>query len=142
MRTTALVSALLLGTAMVCGPAACKNAGGTERAQAGQGSEVGIVLASMDKTADPGDDFYAYANGNWMKTTEIPADRPSIGGFTIADQATEKNLEALLAGIVGSDPAVGSGAGRVKAYYQAYLDTKAIDAAGMAPIKPDLDRIE
>ena len=38
----------------------------------------------------PGDDFYAYANGSWMKTTEIPADRSSIGGFYIADHEREK----------------------------------------------------
>ena len=43
----------------------------------------------------PGDDFYAYANGAWVKTTEIPADRSSIGGFCIADQVREKNTREL-----------------------------------------------
>ena len=37
----------------------------------------------MDKSVDPGDDFFAYANGGWMKSTEIPADRSSFGIFDV-----------------------------------------------------------
>ena len=39
------------------------------------GTEAGINLAWMDKSVTPGDDFYGYADGGWMRTTEIPADR-------------------------------------------------------------------
>ena len=43
----------------------------------------GIVLENMDTSIDPKQDFYNYVNGSWMKNTEIPADRPSWGGFSV-----------------------------------------------------------
>ena len=85
----------------------------------------------MDKSVVPGDDFYNYADGTWMKTTEIPADRSSIGGFFIADQEREKNTRELFDEILKSNPAADSDAGRIANYYKAYLNTDAIDRAGL-----------
>ncbi len=139
--TSRIIPALLLGVAtLTVGPVACKMADDTEVAAA-QGTELGIELASMDTSAKPGDDFYAYANGGWMKTNEIPADRSNIGGFWIASEQTEKNLAALLAELEDSEPEAGTDAARVKAYYDAFLDSATIDRLGMAPIQPDLQRI-
>jgi putative endopeptidase len=136
-----LIPALLLGiAAATLGPVACR--GGEEpAAEVAPGTEAGILLASMDTSVDPGDDFYAYANGKWMETTEIPADRSNVGGFWIADQQTERNLEALIADLEESEPDAGSDAARVKAYYDAFLDTATIDRLGVAPIQADLQRI-
>ncbi len=139
---TRFVAALMLGVATATlGPVACSMAGtdGSEVA-ATPGTELGIRKDWMDTGAKPGDDWNEYANGAWIKNTEIPADRSSIGGFWIADQTTEKNLEALIKEILASNPEPGSDAAKVKAYYQAYMDTKAIDAAGLAPVKDDLAR--
>ena len=136
-----LLAAALLAATALAGPIACQMPGSDPSAQVTPGTGIGIAVASMDKTVKPGDDFYGYANGGWMNTAEIPADRSTIGGFFIADQATEKNLETLIGEIVKSEPEAGSDAARVKAYYQAFLDTSAIDAAGMAPIRPELDAI-
>ena len=138
--TSRILPALLLGVATVTlGPVAC-NVADSEVA-ATPGTELGIMTASMDTSVKPGDDFYAYANGGWMKANEIPADRSNIGGFWIADQQTEKNLEALIADLEKSDPEAGTDAARVKAYYDAFLDTAAIDKLGMQPIQADLQRI-
>ena len=135
-----LVAALLLGSAVATlGPVACKV--GDSEAAAAQGTGLGILPASMDTSVKPGDDFYNYANGAWMRDTEIPADRSNIGGFWIADQQTEKNLEALVAELEESEPEAGTDAERVKAYYDAFLNTATIDRLGMAPIQPDLQRI-
>ena len=106
-----------------------------------QGTGIGIVPASMDKSVKPGDDFYAYANGGWMKSAEIPADRSSIGSHTIASDQTEKNLQELIAGLQKTEPEAGTDAARVKAYYGAFFDTGTIDRLGMAPIQGDLQRI-
>ena len=141
MTARPLFAAALLAATVLAGPIACQMPGSDPAAQVTPGTGIGIATASMDKKVKPGDDFYGYANGGWMKTAEIPADRSNIGGFFIADQATEKNLETLIGEIVKSEPEAGSDAARVKAYYQAFLDTAAIDAAGMAPIKPELDAI-
>ena len=136
-----LIAALLLGTATITlGPVACKMAG-EETEVAATGTELGIDKAAMDTSVEPGDDFYAYANGGWMAATEIPADRSSIGGFWIADQQTEKNLETLLADLERSEPEAGTDAARVKAYYDAFLDTATIDRLGMQPVAADLQRI-
>jgi len=104
------------------------------------GTELGIIPEWMDKTAVPGDDFYAYADGSWQKNTPIPADRSNIGGFYIADQEREKNTVDLFNSIVNSNPSSGTDA-LIANYYKAYLNTDAIDHAGLAPAKADLDAI-
>jgi predicted metalloendopeptidase len=95
----------------------------------------------MDKSVKPGEDFYAFANGGWMKATEIPADRSNIGGFYIADQQREKNTRELLDNLLKSNADAGTNEGKIANYYNAYLKTDAIDRAGLAPAKADLDAI-
>ncbi|HSJ41562.1 MAG TPA: M13 family metallopeptidase N-terminal domain-containing protein, partial [Xanthobacteraceae bacterium] len=104
------------------------------------GTEAGIDLSWMDKSVVPGDDFFAYANGTWAKTTEIPADRSSIGGGYIADQLREKNTRELFDAILKANPTSGNDA-LIANYYNAYANTDAIDRAGLAPAKADLDAI-
>ncbi|WP_374394070.1 M13 family metallopeptidase [Sphingopyxis sp.] len=134
------VFAILLSTAaIVAGPVACSK-GGKESAAYTVGTELGISKAAMDTSVKPGEDFYAYANGNWQKTTEIPADRSSTGAFYIAFLETEKRTRELVDAIVksGGDPTTDDG--RIAAFYKAYTNTKAIDAAGMKPVEADLAR--
>jgi putative endopeptidase len=133
-----ILLALLLATA-ACSPAGPGN--GSEEAAQTPGSAVGIVAASMDRSAAPGDDFFGYANGNWVRNTPIPEDRSSIGAFFIADQERERQTRELLNGILGSKPAAGSSEALIADYYNAYLNTDAIDRAGMAPAQADLDAI-
>jgi putative endopeptidase len=134
----AMVLALLLATA-ACSPAGPGN--GEEDAAQTPGTAAGIVPASMDKAVAPGDDFFAYANGSWVRNTQIPEDRSSIGGFYIADQERERQTRELLTGILGSKPAAGTNEALIANYYNAFLNTEAIDRAGMAPAKADLDAI-
>jgi predicted metalloendopeptidase len=121
---------------------ACSS-GGPETAsqQQAASSEAGIVAASMDKNVKPGDDFFAYSNGGWLKGTEIPEDRSSIGAFYIADQERERQTKELFDAILKSNPAANTDEGRIANYYKAYLGTDAIDRAGMAPAKADLAAI-
>ena len=140
MRNRKLFAALLLGAATIgAGPIACKM--GAPEASIATGTGAGIDAAAMDKSVKPGDDFYNYANGSWMKSTEIPADRSSIGGFYIADQKTEKQLGELIADIAKSDAAADSDKGKIRDFHSAFLNVAAIDKAGLTPAKADLDRI-
>ncbi|MBB3954726.1 M13 family metallopeptidase [Novosphingobium sediminicola] len=107
-------------------------------AGAPKGASVGLNASGMDRSVRPGDDFYLFANGVWARETEIPADRASVGGFYIADQSTEKRITALVADVVAGHPKPGSDAALIHDYYRAYLDTGAINAAGMAPVQGDL----
>lgn len=130
---------LLLIFASALALSACNTKTGQNAAtEQKEGSGIGIDLSWMDKAAVPGDDFYKYANGNWK--TEIPADRSRIGGFWIADQVREKNTRELFDNILKSNPTSGNEA-LIANYYNAYLNTDAIDKAGVAPAKADLDAI-
>ena len=55
-----------------------------------------IDVPGMDRSVKPGDDFYAYANGGWMKATEIPPDRSSVGSFSIVEEMVTQRTSSLL----------------------------------------------
>jgi predicted metalloendopeptidase len=133
VRRSLIVLALLAGTA------GC-NTKGPEATTASAGTNAGIDRASMDTAVKPGDDFYLYANGNWQKTTEIPADRSNTGSFFEAFQTTEQRVTQMVDDIVKSNPAAGTPEARIANFYKAYMNTAAIDAAGMRPIAADLQR--
>ena len=134
------VFAILLSTAaIVAGPVACSK-GDKAEATYTVGTELGISKTAMDAAVKPGDDFYAYANGNWQKMTEIPADRSSIGAFYIAFLETEKRTRELVDAIVQKGGEPDSDEGRIAAFYKAYTNTQAIDAAGLKPVEADLAR--
>ncbi|HET6940562.1 MAG TPA: M13 family metallopeptidase [Sphingomicrobium sp.] len=133
---------LLVASAFALSLSACQQAdSGNEQGSTVQGTELGIVPASMDTSVKPGDDFFAFTNGGWVKNTPIPEDRSSIGAFYIADQQREKQTKELLADLIKTNPDASSNEGRITNYYSAYLNTDAIDKAGLNPAKADLDAI-
>src|SRR3954465_14918648 len=135
-------ASLAIAGALVITTAGCNRENtGPARNTSAPGTELGIVPASMDTSVQPGDDFFDYANGTWVKNTPIPEDRSNIGGFYIADQERERQTRELLDAILKSNPAAGSNEARIANYYRAYLDTDAIDRAGLAPARADLDAI-
>jgi predicted metalloendopeptidase len=101
---------LLLIFASALAISACNTQQGNHATEQKQGTQAGINTAWMDKSVLPGNDFFAYANGSWVKNTAIPADRSSIGGFFIADQQREKNTRELFDGIIKSNPTSGNDA--------------------------------
>jgi predicted metalloendopeptidase len=132
---------MLLVVASAIALTACNTQqGGNASSTVAEGTGLGINPAWMDKSAVPGDDFFGYANGTWVKNTEIPADRSRIGGFFIADQEREKNSRALFDEIIKANPTSGNEA-LIANYYKAYLNTDAIDRAGLTPLKADMDAI-
>jgi putative endopeptidase len=101
----------------------------------------GLDLAAMDRSVAPGDDFYAYANGTWLKTSEIPPDRSSWGVGAELVEKTDKRVADLIQEAAAKAPA-GSQARKIGDYYQTYLDEARIDRLGLAPIRPTLARID
>lgn len=103
----------------------------------------GIILANMDTTVSPKDDFYNYVNGNWMKENEIPEDETQWGGFTILRKSTTQNVLNILAKAKESKK-YGPETDQAKALmiYETELDTAARNKAGIDPIKPTLEKIE
>ncbi|WP_345870504.1 M13 family metallopeptidase [Shewanella algae] len=97
-------------------------------------ANIGISLAAMDTSIKPGDDFYNYANGQWMRDTKIPADRASTGSFLVAFESTEQHKAELIAELVAKPHAAGSDEARIADFYLAYTNTDAIEKAGLQPL--------
>jgi predicted metalloendopeptidase len=115
---------------------------GTLRAQAASESpSAGIDTAGMDRSVKPGDDFFGYANGTWLKETEIPPEKSAIGaGGTLAD-STDRLVAGLIQGASTGSSAAGSDRQMIGDFYSSFMDTTAIEAAGLQPLKPTLDSI-
>jgi putative endopeptidase len=101
----------------------------------------GIDLAGMDTSTKPGDDFYTYASGGWMRANEIPEDRSRWGMFDELREASDASVHEILEEQAQAKPAKGSNAQKAADYYASYLNRAAIDAKGFAPAKAALDAI-
>lgn len=100
----------------------------------------GFDTAGMDRNIKPGDDFYGYANGNWVETTQIPADRSAWSGFSALAEAALKDTRAIAEEAAADTDASGDRA-RIGAFYAAFLDEDGIEAAGIMPLQPALEAI-
>jgi putative endopeptidase len=101
----------------------------------------GIAVANIDTTVKPGDNFYLYANGNWIKRTEIPADRGSIGVFSALADLSNKRTADIIEESAKSNAATGSGQRKIADLYNSYMDEAGIEAKGLTPLRPHLDAI-
>jgi putative endopeptidase len=101
----------------------------------------GIAIANMDTSVKPGDDFYLYANGGWIKRTEIPADRGAIGVFSVLEDLSDKRTAELIEEAARSSAPAGSGQRKIADLYNSYMDEAGIEARGLAPLRPRLDII-
>ncbi len=101
----------------------------------------GIAVANMDPSVKPGDNFYLYANGSWIKRTEIPADRAAIGVFAKLDAASSKRTADLIAEAATANAPAGSNARKIADLYNSYMDEAGIEEKGLAPLKPRLEAI-
>ena len=103
------------------------------------GQAAGATAAVPAKVL-PGDDFYDYVNGDWLRGTQIPADRSSWGSFAILANATNERIIGLVEGLAAAPQAEAS-ARQVSDFYRSWMDEAAIEAKGWAPIKPLLSKI-
>jgi len=115
-------------------PAAANNAA---PAQIGK---WGLDLGAQAPSVKPGDDFYRYADGHWLDSTQIPADLTSWNAFTQLAEKAQHDLRSIAESLPADAPE-GSTERKVGDYYRAYLDTDAIERAGLAPAQPGLSAI-
>jgi endothelin-converting enzyme/putative endopeptidase len=124
-RTSTLAAAL-------CAALAFTSAHAQQPAQAAAAAQQAVAVL-------PGDDFYAFANGQWVAATEIPADRSAwSAGQALVEDTNQRILQLIDA--AGRQPGAGD-AKKVATYYGAIMDEAGIEARGTAPLKPVLDRI-
>ncbi len=97
---------------------------------------VGLDGSAIDRSVDPCQDFYGFACGDWIKKTEIPADKPRwVRSFNVIDEHNQQDLKAILENAEKpgtTDPTLK----KLGAYYAACMDETAIDKAGLKPIMP------
>jgi putative endopeptidase len=86
----------------------------------------GIVVVNMDRSVKPGDDFYRYANGDWIKRTEIPPDRryidPNGLDFDGSTDLSRKRIASLIEEIAKANAPAGSNARKIADFYHSYMD--------------------
>jgi len=103
----------------------------------------GFDVTAIDRSTKPGDDFFQFANGNYLSRTAIPSDRPIASRRYEMTDRTDQQLKTLLeeasAG-VGEQPT--DLKGKVGAFYASFMDQATIDRLGASAISPELDAIK
>src|SRR3954466_15611383 len=108
---------------------------------AGQGQRKPIDPANLDTTCSPCKNFYQYANGGWLKRSEIPGDQPRWGSFNELQEQNYADLQDVL-----TDAARNASSTRdadirkLGTFYGSCMDSTAVERAGLRPLKSDLDR--
>jgi len=100
-----------------------------------------IDPANMDLSVKPGDNFYLYANGNWVKNTPVPASKTRWGSFDKLAEESSQALKGLLEE-AAANPGKNDLMKRVGDFYASAMDSAAIEKLGAQPVKPYLDQIE
>lgn len=102
----------------------------------------GVDLAAMDKSVKPGDDFFMYAGGTWYKNYEMPADKTRYGAFNkLADRSNDR-VKAIIDDLANSAETLTGEAKMVADFYNAFMDVDTINAKGLTPLQPTLDKIK
>jgi putative endopeptidase len=101
----------------------------------------GIVVANMDRSVKPGDDFYRYTNGEWIRRNEIPPDRGEVGVFTSLADLSNKRTAGLIEEAAKSNAPAGSNIRKTADLYTSFMNEAAIEAKGLAPLRPHLEAV-
>ena len=133
LRASALALALLAGAA----PAALHAEDVSATSHLGA---WGFDLAGRDLSVKPGDDFFHYANGAYLKTLTIPADRSRYGSFDALSELSQSRVRAVLEEAAATPNATGEAA-MIGAAYKAFMDEGRLEALDAKPLAPELAAI-
>lgn len=99
-----------------------------------------IDRANMDFSVKSGDNFYLYANGNWLKKNPVPASQTRWSTFNVLAENNEVRLRELAENAM-KNPTDDQVSGRVGRFFASYMDSASMEKAGHSPIKPTLEKI-
>ncbi|HXP72448.1 MAG TPA: M13 family metallopeptidase [Candidatus Dormibacteraeota bacterium] len=100
-----------------------------------------VYTQDIDRSVKPGDDFYRYANGGWLARVTIPSGQSSFDTRAILTERTGQRVRDLIQGAAVGQPAKGSVAQKVGAYYASFMDEEAIEAKGLEPLAGEMATI-
>lgn len=106
------------------------------------GQNKGYDITRMDKTADACNDFFQFANGTWLRTTEVPASESRWGSFNILANNNNAILRQVLESAAKSKAAPGSDAQLIGDFYASCMDVAAIEKAGARPLQKYFRQID
>ncbi len=104
-------------------------------------SEPVLDVTSMDRSVDPCVDFFAYSCGGWIKNNPIPPDESAWDTYSKMQDENLARLRGILEEAAAPEPQRSAVTQKIGDYYASCMDEKAIEAAGVKPIQPLLDRI-
>jgi putative endopeptidase len=97
--------------------------------------ESGIDKSGMDTSVRPQDDLFLAVNGAWVKKTDIPADKPSWGTFYQLRELSDQRVKSIIEDLASKPQPAGTINAKIGDFYSSYMDTAAIDAAGIKPLE-------
>ncbi|MCO5950796.1 M13 family metallopeptidase [Mucilaginibacter flavidus] len=101
-----------------------------------------IIFKNMDTTVKPGDDFFKYANGGWLKKNPIPAAYPSWGIGNVVNDELRDRLKKINEDALNAKAEKGSNTQKIGDFYFSGMDTLGIEKQGIDPLKAEMDKIE
>lgn len=107
-----------------------------------QARPSGLDMGGRDAAVRPQDDLFRAGNGGWLTHTQIPADRSWYGIHAVLRDQSDQRLREIVQELQLNHPQSGTIAEKVANFYASYLDTAAIDAAGLNPLQPRLKEIK
>src|SRR5215471_13836970 len=102
----------------------------------------GFDISNMDTSVSACDNFFQYANGGWVKQNPVPAAYPAWGSFSQLAERNREHVRDILEDAAKKKAPAGSEDQKIGDFYASCMDEDAIEAAGIRPIQPELDRIK
>jgi len=100
-----------------------------------------ILTENMDSSVRPGDNFYLFVNGRWLKKATIPPTESSVGAFLDVYNHTKENIKSILEETSRGNEAAGSIEQKVGDLYASGMDSETVEKLGYEPLKPYLSQI-
>ncbi len=107
-----------------------------------QGAVHGVNKADMDMSVRPGDDFYQYAGGGWLKANPMKPEYSSYGVFNDLAETNRKQIRELFENLSKEKHAFGSVGQKVADLYNMAMDSVRLNKEGTAPLQKDLDKVK
>lgn len=104
-------------------------------------SQKFVETSYMDSSVKPGDNFFLYVNGKWMKTATISSTEFAVGSFIDLDNQTREKLKTVIEEASKSNAATGTNEQKVGDFYTSGMDSITIEKLGYTPVKPALQQI-